>query len=51
MLANQHVYWKDALGPGPGLNSLTRNFLRFLEDDFANFERGLLNAPNQEEIG
>ena len=51
LLANGHAYWKDALGPGQGLNSLTMNFLRFLEDGFANFERGLRNAPNQEEIG
>jgi hypothetical protein len=51
MFVNQHAYWREALAPGQGLNALTMNFLRFLEDEFSNFERGLRNAPKQEEIG
>jgi hypothetical protein len=51
MFANQHAFWRDALGPGQALDSLTMKFLRCLEGELANFERGLRNAPNQEEIG
>jgi hypothetical protein len=39
------------MAPGPALDSLTTTFLRFLEDDFANVDRSIRNAPNQEEIG
>jgi hypothetical protein len=51
MFENQHAMLRDAFGPGEALNSLTAGFLRFLEVEFANFEHGLRNAPNQEEIG
>jgi hypothetical protein len=51
MFATRHNYWRDALAPGPALDSLTMNFLRFLEIDFANVEHGLRNAPNKEKIG
>jgi hypothetical protein len=51
MFANQHAILRDAFCPGEALNSLTMSFLRFLEVEFANFEHGLLNAPNQEQIG
>jgi hypothetical protein len=51
MFTTRHDYWRDAMAPGPALDSLTMNFLRFLEVDFANLERSLRNAPNQEEIG
>jgi hypothetical protein len=39
------------MAPGPELDSLSTNVLRFLEDDFANLDRSIRNAPNQEEIG
>ena len=51
LFENRHSFWKDAMAPGQALDSLTMNFLRFLEIEFATFERSLLNAPNQEEIG
>ena len=51
MFTTRHDYWRDAMAPGPALDSLTMNFLRFLVVDFANLERSLRNAPNQEEIG
>jgi hypothetical protein len=51
MFENQHAFWRDALAPGPALNSLTLTFVRFLEAEFANVERGIRNASNQEEIG
>jgi hypothetical protein len=51
MYEHQHHFWRDALGPGQGLNSLTNKFLRFLEMDFANLERDLRNTPNGEQIG
>jgi hypothetical protein len=51
MFENQHTFWRDALAPGPALNELTMSFLRFLEVDFANVERGIRNAPNQEDTG
>ena len=51
MFEHQHRFWRDALGPGQALNSLTINFLRFLEMDFANLERDLRNTPNGEQLG
>jgi hypothetical protein len=51
MFSNRHSFWKDAMAPGQALDSLTMNFLRFLEVEFATFERSVRKAPNQEEIG
>jgi hypothetical protein len=51
MFASRHSYWRDALAPGQALSSLTMDFLRFLEVEFANVERDLRKTPNQEEIG
>jgi hypothetical protein len=51
MHENRNDFWREAMATGQAVNTLTMNFLRFLEVDFANAERDLRNAPNQEEIG
>ena len=48
---SENATWRDTLSPGPTLDLLTTNFLRYLEDDFANIERSIRIAPNQEETG
>jgi hypothetical protein len=51
MAEDQHAVWRDAMAPGQALNSLTMNFLRFLEIESANVERDLRKSPNQEQVG